>query len=235
MNEFIGKFYSKIGTLADVLVFVSQAQMDLAISVNPSIKEKSVLIYNPIPDVPLIPAKEFGCAYFGGKNFIKGYSVLLKALNCVHSSQKLKTYLTMTCNKETVSELGNGVSLNFLPKLPKVGLDRLMQDLSIVIIPSIWPEPAPYSLIESMLHGKIIVASNIGGIPEIVGKPSLSAQLIKPDDPFDLAKHLESLLALKVDEANELGLKNREQILQKFNNDNAVSAFIDVVDKLLSK
>jgi len=91
MNEFIGKFYNKIGTLADVLVFVSQAQMDLAISVNPSIKEKSVLIYNPIPDVPLIPAKEFGCAYFGGKYFIKGYFVLLKALNSVQTSKKLKT------------------------------------------------------------------------------------------------------------------------------------------------
>lgn len=231
MNEFIGKFYNKVGAFGDVLIFVSQAQMDLAVSANPSLKEKSCLIYNPIPDVPFIPAKNSGVAYFGGKHYVKGYPVLLKALCSIQPKKKVKAYLTMTSRENKETNLRNGVSLNFFPKLSKAGVDGLLLDSSVVVIPSLWPEPAPYSLIESMLHGKLIVASNIGGIPEIIGLPSTGARLIKPDDPFELANTIESLIELEPEEANELGLKNRAHVLNKFNNDKTAASFVSLIEK----
>ena len=45
-----------------------------------------------------------------------------------------------------------------------------MKSASIIIIPSIWEEPFGLVAAEAMSNGIAIIASNIGGIPEIVKK-----------------------------------------------------------------
>ena len=45
-----------------------------------------------------------------------------------------------------------------------------MQDASIIIIPSLWEEPFGLVAAEAMSNGISIIASKVGGIPEIVEK-----------------------------------------------------------------
>ncbi len=232
MNECIGKFYNRVGALGDALIFVSNAQRDLVLSAIPRLREKSYMIYNPISDLQLIKAEKSGIGYFGGKKFVKGYYVLIQALKSSHSSNMVQAYLTMTSKKHARTELDNGVTLNFLPKLPEVNLANLMKQLSIVVVPSLWPEPSPYSLIESMMRGKLVIASDIGGMPEILEGDTSGIKLTKPGNPEEIAKGLDFFLSLTLEEANEFGFKNRECILQKFDNDRTVYSFINVLEKL---
>lgn len=46
-------------------------------------------------------------------------------------------------------------------------LDKMSKS-ALVIVPSVWPEPLPRSVIETILSGTPVVASNVGGIGEIV-------------------------------------------------------------------
>ncbi|QOR94775.1 hypothetical protein IMZ38_02275 [Thermosphaera chiliense] len=80
MNEVFGKYYNKLGIMADALIFVSRAQMNLIHSLIPYIKDKSYLIYNPIPNYSLIKAEKKGVSYFGGKSFAKGFYVLMRTI-----------------------------------------------------------------------------------------------------------------------------------------------------------
>jgi len=233
MNEFAGQFYNRMGLLGDILIFVSNAQRSLVISNVPSLKEKSCMIYNPIPNIPIVTAENSGIGYFGGRNFIKGYNIFLKTLRAIQCySKEVKTYLTMTANEQVSVQLDNGVTMNFLPRLPEVQLISLMKQLSIVVVPSLWPEPAPYSLVQSMLLGKLVIASDIGGMPEILSGASSGIKLTQPGDHKEIAEGLCSFLSLPIEEANELGFKNREHILRKFNNKTAVCSFISVLNKL---
>lgn len=50
---------------------------------------------------------------------------------------------------------------------------------SLVVVPSIWPEPLPRSVIETILVGTPVVATNVGGIGEIV-KNNVYGKLANP-------------------------------------------------------
>jgi len=118
------------------------------------------------------------------------------------------------------------IVVNFLHKIDPNAFNDIMKKIVLVVIPSIWPEPLPYVLIESMLYGKLIIASNIGGIPEVIGGANLGVKLFEPGNIEELAKSLELFLSLELREAVEIGIKNREYISKKFDNKKIVKSFI---------
>jgi len=231
MNELLGRYYNKWGTLADALIFVSNAQANLVLSKVPQIKEKSRVIYNPIPNIPYIEAESRGLGYFGGKSFVKGFYTLMRALNSL-IERNVKVYMTMMSRKRVTVKVGNGILVDFLPK---VNLRSIMQKLSVVVIPSLCPEPSPYILIESMMYGKLVVASNVGGIPEIVAPINSGVKLVKPGECGEISEALNSFLTLELEEANEIGIRLRKHILRKFDKDETIKYFINNLDRINRK
>jgi len=232
MNELLGKHYNRLGVLADALIFVSNAQMNLVLSKVPNIRRKSYVIYNPIPNDPLIRAEKMGIGYFGGRRFVKGFHILMRALKSLKHSSNIEVYMTMTSEKHKIIKLNNGIVINLLPKLNRNSFLDLMKKLSIVVIPSLWPEPLPYTLAESMLYGKLVIVSKIGGIPEMVDETSLGLKLIRAGDYRELTDGLTSFLSFKLEQANEVGFKNREYLLQKFDNERTIKSFIDILNSI---
>ncbi|MEM1646306.1 MAG: glycosyltransferase family 4 protein [Ignisphaera sp.] len=227
MNELLGKRYNKLGSLADALIFVSKTQRELVLSRFPSLKNKSYVVYNPIPYLPLIEAKQKGLSYLGGRSFVKGFVVFIRALKLLRNS--LEVYLLKSSKKPLKLFMNNGIILNLLPRINREDFPRLMQKTSIVAIPSIWPEPLPYTLVESMLYGKLIVASKIGGIPEILTDDLEGVKLVEPGNYVQIADSINQFLVLDLEEINEAGFKNREYILKKLNNENILNSFIKIL------
>ncbi|MEM3739764.1 MAG: glycosyltransferase family 4 protein [Candidatus Korarchaeum sp.] len=228
-NEFFGKHYSKLAKMADKLIFVSESQTRLALSKDPSLKDKSYIVYNPIPDISLIKTEQKGISYFGGKSFVKGFYVLLRALKAIKGGD-LEVYLMKTSDIPKRLRMDNGVLLNLLPK---VDPRSVMRETSTVVIPSLSPEPLPYALVESMLYGKLIVASNVGGIPEIVGGSLAGVKLIEPWDFLAIADAIDYFLSLDLESINEIGIKNREHIMKMLNNERTLKLFIKVLCEAL--
>ncbi|MEM3503088.1 MAG: glycosyltransferase family 4 protein, partial [Nitrososphaeria archaeon] len=226
---FIGKHYNRLGKIADVLIFVSKTQMELTLSKNPSLRDKSHVIYNPIPNIPLIKAEQNGIYYFGGKSFVKGFHVLMQALKMLKGNN-LEVYLAKTSEETKKLRMSNGILINLLPKInPK----NFMRKASIVVIPSLCPEPLPYSLIESMLYGKLIVASNIGGILEIASNCLAGVKLVEPGNYVGIVDVLNYFLSLNLEKINEIGVKNREYVLKRLNNEEVLRHFIKILYQAL--
>lgn len=66
-------------------------------------------------------------------------------------------------------------------------LESLMAGARLLVLPSVWYENAPLSILEAKAHGKIVIASDIGGISEILPKELL----VKPADAIVLAQKIE--------------------------------------------
>ncbi|MEM1510905.1 MAG: glycosyltransferase family 4 protein [Ignisphaera sp.] len=228
MNELFGKYYNRLGRIADALIFVSKAQMELFLSRVPSLRDKSYVIYNPIPDRPLVKARQKGISYLGGRSFVKGFEVLIRALKILKGNS-LEVYLTKSSEKPRKQKMSNGILVNLLPKINPKDLVSLMSKTSITVIPSLWPEPLPYTLIESMLYGKLIVASHVGGIPEIVSDSLMGVKLVEPGNHVAIADALDYFLTFELEEINEIGVKNREYILKRLNNEESLNRFVKIL------
>lgn len=63
----------------------------------------------------------------------------------------------------------------------------------LIALPSLWSEGMPYSLLEAMALGKPVVASNIGGLSEIV-QDGHTGLLVPPKDALALAQAVQTLL-----------------------------------------
>jgi len=51
---------------------------------------------------------------------------------------------------------------------PETDMHRAYADIDVLVVPSIWPENSPLVIHEAFLSGVPVVASDIGGIPELV-------------------------------------------------------------------
>lgn len=97
-----------------------------------------------------------------------------------------------------VAALGDRARL--VPFLPRAEVAEVYRRADVVVVPSRWAEPFALTVLEGMAVGAPVVASAVGGIPEVVGDAGL---LVPPDDPAALA---EALTALADDEPARLRL-----------------------------
>jgi glycosyltransferase involved in cell wall biosynthesis len=68
-----------------------------------------------------------------------------------------------------------------------------LQSIDVLVVPSIWPENAPLVIQEAFLAGLPVVASRVGGIPEMISD-GLNGMLFEPGDVADLWRNLSRLL-----------------------------------------
>jgi glycosyltransferase involved in cell wall biosynthesis len=84
-------------------------------------------------------------------------------------------------------------SAEFRGHLGGIDLEAAIRGAALIVVPSEWHENSPISILEAMAYGKPIVASNIGGIPELVreGKTGL---LFDPGNADQLSNKITMLL-----------------------------------------
>lgn len=105
----------------------------------------------------------------------------------------------------------------------------------IGVAPSTWPEPFGIVVIEAMAAGKPVIASRIGGVPDIVidGQTGL---LVRPNDRNQLQKAIEHLVSDPALRA-KMGKAGRERVTL-FHKDVVVpqieQVYADVLNKVIS-
>jgi len=231
LNSTVGKYFHSFLKLADTLIFVSKAQKDLFLKHAPNFSIPSYVIYNPLPELSYTPLQGDNLGYFGGLSPLKGFHILLKAWLKVHYKHQSKVYATK------MGELASFESLRRVGILPYGRLDEtsyedVYRKIKAVIFPSIWQEPLPYVVLEALLRDRLLAASRVGGVPEIAGGLK-GVFLVEPNDVNSLADALDRVLSMDRGEAIELGLKNREGILRRFDNRRSVNELIRVFEKVV--
>ena len=68
----------------------------------------------------------------------------------------------------------------------------LLESADCVVLPSLWPENAPVTIQEAFQYGSAVVASRIGGIPEMV-QDGVNGLLVEPGDESAIAGAIERL------------------------------------------
>ena len=88
-------------------------------------------------------------------------------------------------------ELANliGGHVDFIGRQDRVGMERELAGAAMVLMPSRYHEFAPYSALEAMAAGVPVVASQLGGLPELIGPE----RCVPLNDPHALAARMRNL------------------------------------------
>jgi spore coat protein SA len=87
-----------------------------------------------------------------------------------------------------------GDAVVFTGYLPHAKLSALYRACDVVVVPSIWPEPFGLVVLEAMASGTCVVASAVGGLPEII-EDRRTGVLVRAGDPNALAAATREVLA----------------------------------------
>jgi sugar transferase (PEP-CTERM/EpsH1 system associated) len=91
--------------------------------------------------------------------------------------------------------------------------ESVLVTLDIFVLPSL-TEGIPLALLEAMAVGLPVVATSVGGVPDVV-EDGISGILVPPDDPAALARAIDGLASDPV-RRQRLGRAGRERVARRF-------------------
>jgi glycosyltransferase involved in cell wall biosynthesis len=91
---------------------------------------------------------------------------------------------------------------------------RLMAGATVCVVPSVWQEAFGLTVLEAMLRARPVVASRVGGVPEMI-EDGATGLLVEPGDEPGLALALRSLLA-DPERAARMGEEARRRATRDF-------------------
>ena len=166
---------------------------------------------------------------------VKGPEFLVKASKYI-TSKYPDTYFMFTGDGPLEQDLKRkalemGISDNIIFLGWRDDLAKIISIYDIFVLPSL-NEGMGRVLVEAMALGKSIVASNVGGIPDLVihGKNGF---LIPPKNPKELAKYIQVLLEDK-DKREKMGLAGKE-MAYNFTGERMVEKIANLYKKLLTQ
>ncbi|MEM1510775.1 MAG: glycosyltransferase family 4 protein [Thermofilaceae archaeon] len=221
---------------ADAVICVSRRQAELISKLAPELAEKLKVVYNPLPNILLVE-KNLGdptFLYLGGDSYIKGFPIFLRA-----SQEVLKRNLNVKflpagafkdVNRLIIEKLNESFkrAYNLLGYLKHEEVSKLYSISHALLFPSMCEEPLPYAVLEAMLTGTIPIASEVGGVPEIVGGTLAERFMFKPGDVDGLIDGMEALLTMSSSDVVNVGLKLREAVLRRFSIEDTKKRLLEV-------
>jgi glycosyltransferase involved in cell wall biosynthesis len=119
---------------------------------------------------------------------------------------------------EELHTLGEGLPVTWLPRRDDVV--SLLQAADVASVPSVWPEPLSRSIMEALACGVPVVATAVGGSPEIL-TGRMSRLLAEPGNADDLARHLLDVLGWRSNDS-ELGSRCRQAAGERLSLDDEI-------------
>lgn len=155
---------------------------------------------------------------------VKGLEYLINAMPKVILNQPNAKLVIIGSGKLEEKLKRLAVNLNLEEKIIFTGfIDRaskFIKAFNIFVIPSL-SEALAYVAIEASLSGVPIIATNVGGIPEII-KDGETGLLVEPKNSYGIAEKIIYLMNDK-NKSNELGKNAQNKTIKEFNFDNFIN------------
>jgi len=191
---------------ADVVVAVSEDGRDFVTRRAPGAKVE--VIRNLVPERFLVgtattsrPGQDLRVLFAGRLVREKGVHLLLQAIARLTTHKIELTVAGDGPEREPLTRQARGLGLErvrFMGEVPPADMPRIIADTDVVVIPSLadafWTEGTPMILLEAMAGGKCVLASDSGGIRDVIADDA-NGVLVAANDPNALALALERLAA----------------------------------------
>jgi len=166
-------------------------------------------------------------AYLGRLITEKGVPVLIQAASILKMRGRIFQILLIGDGPERkglqaqVSSLHLDQEVQFLGFLKGAQLQEAMSRVSALVMPSICEDAAPFSVLEQMMQGRLIIGSNLGGLAEQIGDSGLT---FDAGDATALAGLMERVIE-HPELIQGLGRRARERALQNYTQQRMINEY----------
>jgi glycosyltransferase involved in cell wall biosynthesis len=163
--------------------------------------------------------------FMGRLETIKGIIPLLNACRLV---PEINLVLAGSVREPLSSQLPRLLPSNatYVGMVPRDELQRILLQARAVVVPSLNYENQPFSILESFAAGKPVIASNLGGMSELV-RPSKAGLLVQPGDVNALAEAMRWMVKHPA-EAHLMGTKAHEYARRIHNSETHYQKLIEI-------
>jgi glycosyltransferase involved in cell wall biosynthesis len=239
-RDYIRRFMLK--HIADLYIAISeQMRKDLTDLGIP--KEKTAYLPNGIDVKKFCPSKEKEdnqLLFVGRITPGKGLHVLLKSLRYLKESTylvivgpsdwNLQYYQNALSTLKKINSEGKH-KITYLGALDQAKIIELYQKASIFVLPS-FSEGFPVTILEALSCETPVVATPVGGIPEVVRNYE-NGFLVPPNNPPKLAEAIQYLIDNK-DIRTRMGREGRKWVTTNFSLDVITKKLCDIYQNILS-
>lgn len=163
----------------------------------------------------------------------KGVDVLMRAIPLVLAKRPECEFVFAGCvGDDVLGKVEKSQALKLLGVRPHHGLPGLYQRASVFVAPSLW-DNSPNTIYEAMACGTPVVASRVGGIPELVDD-GVTGLLVPPRDERALADAIVALLDDPVRRAR-MGQCGREKAVARYSVDKIAAQTLDFYQRALQR
>lgn len=215
LDAYYRKYIKSPHKYIDKYIFVSRFIYNKHNEYQKGIKFKSVVLHNFISNLEDIkPNNEKGkyFLYLGRLSREKGVTTLINSAEKANVNLKIVGNGPLLDRKDT----NQNQNIDFLGFKKGVELWDIVKNASFIIVPSEWYENNPLSIIESYAHGKPVIGSKIGGIPEIL-KHDKTGYLFNHGNEAELKEVLLNANSISKDEYQILSKNARDFAENYFN------------------
>jgi glycosyltransferase involved in cell wall biosynthesis len=195
---------------ADAVTAPSRYLLEQAQTIEPSIADKARVIYNGIelPDADGKAADGFSIVSVGRLVPKKGFDIFLCALADVNSleARLIGDGPERRALVELARELEIQDRVQFCGAQSHPEVMQAMAQSEMIVVPS-RQEPFGMVALEAMALGKPVVASRVGGLPEVL--EGADALLVEPEDSAALADAIRAMWE-RLEREPTFGARNRE-------------------------
>jgi glycogen synthase len=231
-----------LGTV-DWVVGVSEAMLREARRLIPEITPRSSVIHNALemPDLePTPPPFDAPRVLYAGRLVLeKGVDVVIDAFAMI-TNRFPKARLVIAGDgvmrqnlEQQVVELCLWDKVEFVGWVDPEKMPALMNSSTIVAMPSRWEEPFGLVALQAAQMARPIVATRVGGLPEIVLHEK-TGLLIEKDDIAGLANAL-ALLLEHPELGVQMGIAGRQRAKESFTMDRLVDEYQALYENLVAK
>lgn len=198
------------------------------------IEVKEIQSYQSFKEELGLPSDSFLIGSISAMTPWKGQDIIIQAFHQIH--KKLDNLYLVIVGGVQGSESQRLHFQNLLRLTKELGLEsrvyftgwrrdivRILLDIDIFVHVPVRPDPLPSVVLEACAAGRPIIASNIGGIPEII-ENNVSGILVEPANISQLADKIEWAVSNRLTLA-EMGRRAKRLAQEKFTVDQMASNF----------
>ena len=175
------------------------------IAVVPPFVDDAALDVRPRPRPSFVPPSGDFLLFVGALGSHKGLDVLLEAY--ARLSPTVPLIMVGMPRADTPSRLPQGATI--VPEVAHEAVLAAWPHCTMAVVPSIWPEPFGVTAVEAMAAGRPVIASDTGGLRDIVAHEE-TGLLVPPGDAAALRDAIARLLG-DPRERERMGIAARER------------------------